>query len=138
MVWRQTMETEVTIVFDIPIDITRCNAIIRLRAESIDEVNSPVLPIPCTAIPGDSLNLGTAEFNSSFKLVRSEQADSALSFLRLQSDLLGIRQSRSVLLRFTMATTTFDAVGWLSVLWRHTGERGVGSDAVALGSYILF
>ena len=129
------METEVTIVFDIPIDITRCNVIIRLREGRIDEVNSPILPVPCTTIPGDSLNLGTAEFDSSFKLVRSEQANSTLSFLWLQSDLLGIRQSRSVL-RFTMATTTFDAVGLLSILWRHTGERGVDSDAVAIGPYI--
>ena len=66
------MEAEVTIVFDIPIYIARYDGIIRLREESIEEGNSPILPIPCTAILGDGLNLGPAAFNSSLKLARNE------------------------------------------------------------------
>lgn len=66
------MEAEVTIVFDIPIYIARYNGIIRLREERIEEANSPILPISCTAILGNSLNLGTAAFNSSLKLARNE------------------------------------------------------------------
>lgn len=122
------MEAEVTIVFDIPIYIARYNGIIRLREEGIEEGDSPILPIPRTAILGDDLDLGTTTLNSSLELGRNEQSNSALMFTRLQGALLSARQIRGVL-RSTTATTTFDAVrllGLLSILrWRHTGERCV-------------
>ena len=109
------MEAEVTIIFDIPVYIARHNGKIRLREESIKEANSPILPIPCTAILGDGLNLGTAAFNSGLKLVRNEEANSALRSTRLQGALLGTCHSGSVF-RSMMASARFDSVRLLSVL----------------------
>ena len=111
----QTVEAEVTIVFDIPIYIARYNGMIRLREESNEEASSPILPIPCTAIFGDDSNLGTAALNSSLKLVRNEEANSALRSTRLQGVLLGTCQICSVF-RSTMALARFDPVRLLSVL----------------------
>ena len=112
------MEAEFTIVLDIPIYIARYNGIINLREESIEEANSPILPIPCTAIFGDGLNLGATVFNSSLKLARNEQANSAFRSTRLQGALLGTCQIRSVF------CAIIGAVGVLHL--NHIGECCVG------------